>query len=59
MSVAEQSSCPLLQLPAVPRHDPKRDGSPFAWIVATAPKVREQRAHLILQHRQMVRDMDE
>jgi hypothetical protein len=33
----------LLRMPALPEHDPKVDGNVFAWIVHTAPKVREQR----------------
>lgn len=41
----------LLRLPPVPRHDPQRDGNPFAWIIATAPRVRAQQATMVLQHR--------
>jgi hypothetical protein len=33
----------LLRFPPVPRFDPKKDGNPFRWIVATAPMVRAQR----------------
>ncbi|MFY9479165.1 MAG: hypothetical protein WAQ08_16085 [Aquabacterium sp.] len=42
----------LLRLPPVPRHDPQRDGNPFAWIIATAPRVRAQQAAQVHQHRQ-------
>lgn len=44
----------LLRLPLVPRHDPSRDGNPFAWIVATAQKVREQHSQLQRDHRAKV-----
>jgi hypothetical protein len=49
----------LLRKPPMPVHDPKKDGNPFAWIVKTAPVVREvrQQAHQIL--RQHVREQDE
>lgn len=36
------SAADLLRLPPAPRYDAQKDGNPFAWIVATAPKVREQ-----------------
>jgi hypothetical protein len=33
----------ILRFPPPPRYDAQQDGNPFAWIVATAPKVRAQR----------------
>lgn len=41
----------LLRLPPAPRHDPKKDGNPFAWIVATAPKVRAANATMTALHK--------
>ncbi len=32
----------ILRFPPVPRYDASKGGNPFAWIVATAPKVRAQ-----------------
>lgn len=37
----------LLRFPPVPRHDATKDGNPFTWIVATAPKVRAQRQQVL------------
>lgn len=37
----------LLRFPPAPRYDAHKDGNPFAWIVATAPKVRAQRQDVI------------
>lgn len=48
----------LLRLPPVPRHDPKKDGNPFAWIVANAPKVREQRKQAHMEHSAKVREQE-
>lgn len=48
----------LLRLPPVPRFDAERDGNPFQWIVATAPKVRANVATLVQQHRQANRDSE-
>lgn len=45
----------LLRLPPAPRHEAPRDGNPFAWIVANAPKVRAQQQVVIQQHRARVR----
>lgn len=33
----------MTQFPPVPRYDPTKDGNPFRWIVATAPKARAKR----------------
>lgn len=33
----------LHRMPAAPRYDATKDGNPFAWIVATAPKARAAR----------------
>lgn len=33
----------VLRFPSAPRYDASKDGNPFRWIVATAPKVRQQR----------------
>ena len=41
----------LLRMPETPRYDAQRDGNPFAWIVKTAPLVREQRQNADDQHR--------
>ena len=49
----------LLRLPAAPRYDQDKDGNPFDWIVATAPKVRAQRSELQHEHRQKVRELDD
>lgn len=46
----------LLRLPLVPRFDAERDGDPFQWIVATAPKVRATVATVVQQHRMTNRD---
>lgn len=48
----------LLRLPPVPRFDADRDGNPFRWIVATAPKVRANVATLVQQHRLANRDSE-
>lgn len=37
----------ILRFPSPPRYDAQQDGNPFAWIVATAPKVRAERQKLI------------
>lgn len=34
----------LFKLPRLPQFDPDKDGNPFAWIVANAPKARAARA---------------
>ena len=49
----------LLRLPASPRYDPEKDGNPFDWIVATAPKVRCMRSQLQQEHREKVKDLDD
>lgn len=46
----------LLRLPPAPRFDAERDGNPFQWIVATAPKVRATVATVVQQHRMTNRD---
>lgn len=48
----------LLRLPPVPRFDAERDGNPFQWIVATAPKVRANVTTLVQQHRLANRDSE-
>lgn len=48
----------LLRLPPVPRHDAQRDGSPFAWIVATAPQVRARQVELVQAHRAQHKDRE-
>lgn len=45
----------LLRLPPAPRHEAPKDGNPYAWIVATAPKVRAQQQAAYQQHRAHVR----
>lgn len=49
----EQSA--VIKMPPLPIHDQKRDGNPFAWIVELAPRVREERAEVIRQHRETVK----
>ena len=49
----------LLRKPPMPVHDTKRDGNPFTWIVATAPKVRQERNQAHQTLRQHARDRDE
>mgnify|MGYP006204990445 CR=1 FL=1 len=48
----------LLRLPPVPRYDAERDGNPFAWIVATAPQVREHQVDLVQTHRAQHQDRE-
>lgn len=48
----------LLRLPPVPRYDAERDGNPFAWIVATAPKVRAHQVDLVQTHRAQHQDRE-
>lgn len=48
----------LLRLPPVPRYDAGRDGNPFAWIVAMAPKVRAHQADLVQTHRTQHQDRE-
>jgi hypothetical protein len=49
----------LLRKPPMPVHDPKKDGNPFRWIVATAPVVREVRQMAHNNLRQHMREQDE
>lgn len=41
----------LLRFPPLPTFDPAKDGNPFAWVIANAPRVKAERMAVALAHR--------
>lgn len=58
MPMSDDKRPPVPRNPPLPVYDPATGQNPFAWIVATAPKVREARNLADFERRKIKRQRD-